>query len=154
MTQKKRVLFQSVFYVLVLLTHVGVFYGTSWLLKGSDNLGAAIAAAYGLLFVAIPTATAILARFSLLKWYVDPFFAVILPAFLYVTMIVNRMERFDESLWSAVTQVSDSLCRDNGFVYLALMFVFGLLCSLSFARKREASIAYRLLSKKRKETET
>jgi len=87
-------------------------------------------------------------RFGLFKWYVDPIAAVEIPLFLYVGMLFNQAKRSGD-LSSAFRLVNNDLGDDGGMGWLFLvgLFVFGLVMSLSFARKNGQSISYRLLSK-------
>ena len=95
-----------------------------------------------------PVLVAILMRFSLFKWYVDPIAAVEIPLFLYVGMLFNQMKRSSD-LSSAFLLVNNKLDDDGGMGWLFLvgLFVFGLVMSLSFARKNGQSISYRLLER-------
>ncbi len=130
-----------IFYYLALpLCYWSVLGLTSVLLKltgGSGNLGAAMAATYGFLFLATPILICILMRFSMLPWVVDPFAALALPLSLYLGMLFTVYRRCGDLL-RAVDDVSISLADDGGEGYLFLcgMFAFGLVCSISFRRMR------------------
>ncbi len=139
------------YYVLSLLIYMGFFCGVSWLFRlsgTSDDLGTAIAVTYGILFVGTPILTAVLMRFSLLPWVIDPFAAAEIPLFLYVGMVTNQMRHTSE-LYSAFLSVNGKLSDDGGTGWLFLwgLFLLGLLTSLSFERRRKQNISYRLLSK-------
>ena len=152
--KKKHVIFHFLYYLLTIVVYMAFFYGASLLLdltgRGED-LGAAILVTYGVLFVMTPVLVAILMRFSLFKWYVDPIAAVEIPLFLYVGMLFNQMKR-SGNLRSAFLLVNNDLGDDGGMGWLFLvgLFVFGLVMSLSFARKNGQSISYRLLERIRK----
>ena len=152
--KKKHVIFHFLYYVLTVVVYMAFFYGASLLLdltgRGED-LGAAILVTYGVLFVMTPVLVAILMRFSLFKWYVDPIAAVEIPLFLYVGMLFNQAKRSGDLL-SAFRLVNNDLGDDGGMGWLFLvgLFVFGLVMSLSFARKNGQSISYRLLERIRK----
>ena len=127
------------------------FYAASLMLdltRKADNLGSVIAVTYGVLFVMTPILVAILMRFSLFKWYVDPIAAAEIPLFLYFGMLFNQMKRSGD-LRSAFLLVNNKLSDDGGMGWLFLvgLLVFGLIMSLSFARKNGQSISYRLLAK-------
>lgn len=145
--KKKMVFFHLAYYIIYLLIYMGFFFGISRLLKTS-NLGAVVLFTYGLLFVATPIMIAILTRFSLLKWYVDPLAAAEAPLFLYMVMIFNHMKR-SEDFCSAVEEINETLSADGGtgWLFLIGLFLFGLAASFSFARKQEESISYRLIAK-------
>ena len=127
------------------------FYGAALLLdltRKADNLGSVIAVTYVVLFVMTPVLVAILMRFSLFKWYVDPIAAAEIPLFLYIEMIFNHVKRSGD-IGSAFRLVNNDLCDDGGmgWQFLVGLFLFGLTMSLSFARKKGQSISYRLLDK-------
>ena len=149
--KKKHVIFHVLYYVLTIVVYMAFFYAASLILDltgEADNLGAVIAVTYGVLFVMTPVLVAVLMRFSLFRWYVDPIAAAEIPLFLYVGMIFNQMKRSD-GLRSAFRMVNNDLGDDGGMGWLFLvgLFVFGLVMSLSFSRKNGQSISYRLLSK-------
>ena len=149
--KKKLIIFHILYYVLTLLIYIAFFYAVSLLFKLSgeaDNLGAAMAVTYGTLFLMTPLLTAVLMRFSLFRWYVDPIAAAEIPLFLYLGMIWTQFRRSGE-LKAAFLLVNRQLADDGGMGWLFLigLFVFGLLMSLSFARTKGQSISYRILSK-------
>jgi len=140
---KKKIAFFSVFYyILYLLLYVAVFYVAVKLLK-TNNLAAAVVRAGALMFVLTPVYIAVFARFSLLRWYVDPIAAAIVPLFFYGGTIANGMTQ-GATFPEAFAQTNS----ERGF-FLALigLFLFGLLASFSFTRKEGKSISYRLLDK-------
>lgn len=145
--RKKMLFFHLAYYILSLLIYMGFLFGSAKLFHTS-NLGAAIALTYGLMFLATPIIIVVLMRFSLMKWYVDPLAAAEVPLFLYLGMIVNQMKHTGE-LRAAVLLVNNSLCDNGGggWVFLIGLFIFGLLASFSFARKRGESISYKLIGK-------
>lgn len=149
--KKKIVIFHILYYALSLLIYMAFFYSVSLLLNLSvdaDNIGAAIAVTYGMLFLMTPIIIAVLMRFSLFKWYVDPIAAAEIPLFLYLGMIGNQWRHAGE-LKAAFLLVNNQLGDDGGegWFFLIGLFVFGLVMSLSFARKKGKSISYRILSK-------
>lgn len=149
--KKKLVIFHILYYALTLLIYMAFFYSVSLLLKLSgdaDNLGAAIAVTYGMLFLMTPVIIAVLIRFSLFKWYIDPIAAAEIPLFLYLGMIVNQWRHAGE-LKAAFLLVNKQLADDGGegWLFIIGLFVFGLVMSFSLARKRGKSISYRLLSR-------
>ena len=149
--KKKMLIFHFLYYILSLFVYKGFFYVSSRLfdMSGeSENLGAAILFVYGLLYVATPIIIAVLMRFSLLKWYVDPFAAAEVPLFLYWSAIINRT-KLTGDFSVAFQRVNESFCADDGqgWVFLVGLFIFGLLTSFSLARKEGESISYRLISK-------
>ena len=148
--KKKTLFFLLLYYPLSLLIYMGFFYGVSWLLRmsgTSHDLGIAIAVTYGVLFVGTPILMAVLMRFSLLPWVVDPFAAAEIPLFLTIGMVVNQMKHTEE-LSAAILLVNGKLTDDGGegWIFLIGLFLFGLAASFSAARTKRESIAYRLLS--------
>lgn len=149
--KKKHVIFHFLYYVLTIVVYMAFFYAASLMLDltgKADNLGSVMTVTYGVLFVMTPVLVAVLMRFSLFKWYVDPIAAAEIPLFLYVGMLFNQMKRSSD-LSSAFLMVNNDLGDDGGMGWLFLvgLFVFGLVMSMSFARKNGQSISYRLLSK-------
>ena len=149
--KKKHVIFHFLYYVLTMVVYMAFFYAASLMLDltgKTDNLGYVMTVTYGVLFVMTSVLVAILMRFSLFKWYVDPIAAVEIPLFLYVGMLFNQAKRSGD-LSSAFLLVNNDLGDDGGMGWLFLvgLFVFGLVMSLSFARKNGQSISYRLLSR-------
>lgn len=139
------------YYAGSLLVYLGFFFGCAWLLDlsgAADNLGAVIAATYGLLFIGTPLVVILLMRLSFLRWYVDPFAAAQIPLLLYIMMVVNRTQLVG-SFSAAVTKVNASLLRDGGegCLFLAGLFLLGLLASFSPARKEGTNLAYRMISR-------
>ena len=149
--KKKHVIFHFLYYVLTIVVYMAFFYAASLMLDltgKADNLGSVMAVTYGVLFVMTPMLVAVLMRFSLFKWYVDPIAAAEIPLFLYVAMLLNQAKRSGDLL-SAFLLVNNDLGDDGGMGWLFLigLFVFGLVMSLSFARKKGQSISYRLLER-------
>ena len=149
--KKKALVWSCIYYVSIPLFFYGVLHLCALGLRsagGINNLGAVILAAYGLIFVVIPATTATLMRFSLLKWYLDPFAAAEAPIFLYCVIVVSHMESTN-SVSSAVLEASKSLSENGGegWLFLACLFIFGLMASFSVSRKNGENISYRLISK-------
>lgn len=149
--KKKHIIFCILYYVLTIIVYMAFFYMSSLMLDltgKADNLGSVMAVTYGVLFVMTPVLTAALMRFSLFKWYVDPIAAAEIPLFLYGGMLINQMKRSGD-FRSAFLLVNNKLGDDGGegWLFLVGLFVFGLLMSLSFARRKEQNISYRFLSK-------
>ena len=149
--KKKKLLISLLYYILLPFIYAGILYGSAFFVKLTGqpvNLGTAIAITYMWFLAIVPVSIFVLMRFSLLKWYVDPFAAAALPFFYYINLLVGEMKYAGE-LQSAIHMVSIELGDDGNFGWIALaaMFLFGLLASLSFARKRGESISFRLLAK-------
>ena len=142
--KKKIFLFQILYYILFLLLYVAVFYVAAKLLK-TNNLAAAVVRAGALMFVLTPVYIAVFARFSLLRWYIDPIAAAIVPLFFYAGMIAKQ-QKHTSSWETAFAEVNQALAG-TGWVFLIGLFIFGLLASFSFARKEGRSNSYRLLDK-------
>lgn len=151
MTKKKLVFLQIAYYAISLAVYLLFFRCVSLLLDLSgeaDNLGAVIAVTYGVLFLMTPVLVGVLMRFSLLGWIVDPFAAAEIPLFLYLGMIVKQWKRAGE-LRAAFLLVNNQLADDGGegWFFIIGLFVFGLIMSISFSRRKGQSISYRILSK-------
>lgn len=149
--KNKHVIFHFLYYALTIVVYMAFFYAASLMLDltgKADNLGSVMAVTNGVLFVMTPVLVAILMRFSLFKWYVDPTAAAEIPIFLYASMLINQMKHSD-SFASAFRLLNNKLGDDGGmgWLFLAGLFVLGLVMSLSFARKKGQSISYRLLAK-------
>jgi len=149
--KKKHVIFYFLYYALTIVVYMAFFYAASLMLDltgKADNLGSVVAVTYGVLFVMTPVLVGVMMRFSLFKWYVDPIAAAEIPLFLYVAMLLNQAKRSGDLL-SAFRLVNNDLGDDGGMGWLFLigLFVFGLVMSLSFARKNGQSISYRLLER-------
>ncbi|MBQ8684171.1 MAG: hypothetical protein IJ518_06630 [Clostridia bacterium] len=146
--KKKQLLFHVAYYILSLFIYIGFIFASTKFFHTS-NLGAAIAIAYGLMFLATPILIAVLMRFSLFKWYVDPLAAAEVPLILYIGMIINQMNQSGIHVYDAFLETNKVLCADEktGWFFLIGLFLFGLVASFSFARKKGESISYRLISK-------
>ena len=143
----KKLLFHLAYYVLVLLAYMLFNFCTAALCP-SGSLGAIKAFLYGVMFVATPAYIVVCARFSLLKWYVDPFMAAEIPLYYYLGSILTQMERTGASFFDAMAEYNASLVKDSVMLwYIIGLFLFGLAASFSLARKRGESISYRLFSK-------
>ena len=144
----KVLLFHLTYYVLSLFIYIGFLFVSTKLFHTS-NLGAAIAIAYGLVFLATPILVAVIMRFSLLKWYVDPLAAAEVPLVLYVGMIINQMNRSGVHFYEAFLEINKVLSTDErtGWFFLIGLFIFGLVASFSIARTKGESISYRLISR-------
>jgi len=96
---------------------------------------------------------AVMMRFSLLKWYVDPFAAAVLPIGWYLDTVVNTMMH-GESFLSACHILNVWLLEDSDSAgsLMLFSFVFALFASFSFARVEEQSISYRILNRAVKRT--
>ena len=119
------------------------------------SLGMIMAATYALLFVGFPVLTAILMRFSLLKWILDPFAAAV-PSLLVYGLLVFGQRRQWHGLYAAILNAHRELTDDGGtgLHFLIGLFLFGLLCTLSFARRRGESLSYRLIGRIRDKRDT
>ena len=139
------------YYFLSLVVYIGVYYGIAFLFKRSghsDDLGAVIVAVYGLMFFVMPLLAIVLIRFSLLRWYVDPFAAAVFPLSLCVLFFVDNFQKHG-TFMTALSSVNATLSKGEGegWLWMLVMFLFGLAVSLSFARPRGESISYKLLAK-------
>ena len=147
--KKKQWVLQLVYYFLIGLLFIGFQYVTVGLLeRTSPSLGLIEAYIYAMLFVGIPVFAAVLMRFSLLKWYVDPFAAAVIPVCYHMEMVMKTMEK-TPGFFAAWGETTMSLFGENRNLGLFLvgLFALGLLASFSPARKRGESIAYKLLGK-------
>ena len=150
---KRAKIILSVFYYVLVPTLFYLFmYAFSFVLeitKGKDNLGFVIAAVYGFLFIFTPIFIAVIMRFSPIKWVIDPFAALEIPLFLYAGMILKDMERRNPGLMSSFSIVNDKLNDDGGmgWIFLIGIFLFGVVCSISYSRVKGSSAFYKLTAK-------
>lgn len=147
----KLIIWQLGYYMLIPLVYIGISFLASLVMNslgGYENPGAIVYVTCTFAFVVMPIIIAALMRFSLFKWYVDPIAAAELPIFFYLSMLISQRKQSGDIL-SAFSLVNIELNDDGGIGWLLMlgMFVFGLVTSLSFARKNGESISYRLLSK-------
>ena len=121
--KKKIIIFQAIYYALILAVYLTFFYLSSLMLTlsgASDNLGAVMMVTYGVLYLMTPVLIAVLMRFSLFKWYVDPIAAAEIPLLLYVGMLINHMKR-SGNFRSAFLLVNNTLGDDGGMGWLFLV---------------------------------
>jgi len=144
---KKRItIWPIVYYLLLPCVYLAAYF--LWDSIASRGLPSSLGSAWvqiaAMFFVATPVIILLFMRFSLLKWYVDPFAAAEVPLCLYGIMICNRMGRKGEGFLAAFADVNESLCEDGAVLLLFLIgvFVFGLIASFSIARKNGKSIGY------------
>ena len=158
---KRMPLYRILYYVVFLLAFLGCLWLVMWLasLRSPVGLGTAVMMVYILVFLCIPVGVAIFARLSLLRWYVDPFAAALVPLALYFIMVIDKIE-IAGGLWPAFAMINQSLIHKNGegLLYFIGLFVFGLVASISVARKEGRSISFQwiemLESKGQKEKNT
>ena len=146
--RKKMLIFHFAYYILSLLLYMVFLYCTAELFP-TTSLGGAIALTYSVLFFATPILIVAIMRFSLLRWYVDPFAAAEVPLFLYFGAVIKRMQRSGVPFFDAILTCNEKFSADGGegWLFFSGLFLFGLAASFSFARKRGESISYRLISK-------
>ena len=154
--QKRTWPFQILYYVLVALIYIGVLTCCAKLFSVRDsegylNLGNVIVMTYLLVFFLTPVMIAALMRFSLLRWYVDPFAAAIVPLYFYFGMVINRVKRTGDWIKAFQDENASLSSNGDGWLFLIGLFLFGLACSFSIARKNGENISYKLLAKIRKE---
>lgn len=146
--KKKILVWSCAYYIGVLAVYMGILCLTSLVLNIFDetNHFANIALAT---YIIISIIIVILMRFSMFKWYVDPFAAIEATIFVYGTMIINQM-KYTKDFYSAFLLVGDELGDDGGMGYWFLvgLFIFGLIASFSPARKRGENISHKLLISK------
>ena len=142
---KRMPLYRILYYVVFLLAFLGCLWLVMWLasLRAPIGLGTAVMMVYLLVFLCIPTGVAIFARLSLLRWYVDPFAAALVPLALYLIMVIDKTE-IAGGLWPAFAMINQSLIHNNGegLLYFIGLFVFGLVASISVARKEGRSVSF------------
>lgn len=82
---KRMPLYRILYYVVFLLAFLGCLWLVMWFasLRSPIGLGTAMLMTYGVVFLCIPTGIALLSRLSLLRWYVDPFAAAMVPVSFY-----------------------------------------------------------------------
>ena len=146
--KKKILLFHLAYYILSILIYTCFLFGSIKLFHTTDLVDAYLST-YGLMFIATPILIAVIMRFSLLKWYVDPIAAAEVPLFLYIGMIVNYMNRSKINFYEAFLKTNETFFANGGsdWLFIIGLFLFSLIASFSIARKNGKSISYRLLSK-------
>ena len=112
-----------------------------------DKLSAALYAVKLISFACVPAISAVIVRFSMLRWYVDPFAAAEMPLCLYFLFFFSRGDFWRDPL-GALSSVNASLFSDGcrGLLFLLGVYLFGLAVSFSIARKKGENISYRLAS--------
>lgn len=147
-TVKRNWIFQLVYYIFVPTAFVLLCKMASFLFEMSgryENIGAVILFTNGILFLFLPVLIVCLMRLSLLRWFVDPFAAAEIPVLLYAGMIGKQISR-GHTVGEAFCLVNRSLGRDcEGFLYLAGLFLFGIVCSFSVERTKGNSVSYKIL---------
>jgi len=153
MIKKKLLFLQLLYYLLVALIYTG-FQRVYWLLfDPSEDLGAATAFSFMLFFVATPLFILVSMRFSLLKWYVDPFAAAEIPLLYYFFAVIqyaNLTPYVQADFFTALQKVHILFSNDGakGYLYVAAIFLLGLLASFSPARRQRKSIGYKLIGER------
>lgn len=143
--KKKIVFLQSLYYLLIPCVFLVFFYGASLLIPGNAGFGTVVTSVYGILFIGTPLVVAFLMRFSLLRWYVDPFAAVEIPLVYYIMMLVRRIQQGNH--FSAAFFALNHSLVSEGWLFLAGLFLFGLIASISPARKAGKNMLYTWIRK-------
>ena len=122
-TKRLLMLLYYIFVPAVYLLHIRL--AALWLKHagGASNIGAVLVTVYGVFLVGIWVLIALLMRFSLLKWYVDPFAAAEAPLLMYVLMIAGQMKQA-KSLHAALRLTNRELCDDGGMGWILLIALF------------------------------
>ena len=133
------------YYVLYLSICLGIFLVLIDTFLSIAGIGGLLYVDY-LFLVATPVIVAILTRFSLLKWYVDPIAAAEVPIAIY---ILTKMCGLRMIVYDLVAGYHVNYGEDGGksWLFFACLFVISLAASFSLARKRGESISYRAISK-------
>lgn len=144
---KKVRLYQTLYYTLLPILYIVTFYTCSYIIYLLNNDEGVLMLGYIFLFVVSPVISLILMRFSMLKWYVDPFAASEIPLAHILYSLIKRVintkslyEAFKELIWDLTK--GDAMNR----IYFLGIFLFAILCSFSIKRKNEQSFLYRILS--------
>ncbi len=140
---KKTIVRLCRYYIGVLLVYIcclGLLSLACHIFNMVDNLRIVILVAYVLIFVCMSVIIVILMRLSRLEWYVDPLAAAEAPMILYCVMLINQLKHTGD-LFGAFSMVSIELSDDGGigYIFLAGLFVFGLIASFSPSKKRRKS---------------
>lgn len=154
---KKKYTVYHILYYLLMPVIYWAFYKLAQLildLSGADksDLGLAMVVTYALVYILTPLMSAVLMRFSLLRWYVNPFAAAELPFLLFIAVFASSFKKTGD-ISAALAATNTSLCAHNydGWLTMLGLFAFGLLMSLSFARKNGESISYKIIARFYKE---
>ncbi len=148
--RKKMIVWYVLYYILFLALLCLMYWFMDLFIKlsGRNSFKFLRTVIYAFLFIGTPFLIAVLTRFSLLKWYLDPFAAALVPLYYYLRMIFNSMKKTGDL--PAAFQRANQLLSANGgegWLLLIVLFIFGLLASFSLARKKGESISYSLLAK-------
>ncbi len=149
---KKEWILGVLYYVLVAILFLGALGFCSMMLNvegGIENLGLVIFVTYAFMFLATPVLVAAAMRFSLLRWYIDPFAAAEIPLLLILLSVSNQMNRAGMSFAEAFAKVNaDNLAEGAaGWLFYLGLLGFGLILSYSPARRNGANISHRLVKK-------
>lgn len=152
MSKKQIAGVQLLYYLAVALIYVLYWLGVNFVLKyGMGNVGLGTLAGI-IVYIITPVFFALMAvlmRFSLLRWHVDPFAAMIAPVLWFFWVAISKMNRSSLGFMDAAREAVDS----EVWMILIVMFFWAAVFSLSFARKRGESISYRMLGIKPREKE-
>lgn len=143
---KRMPLYRILYYVIFLLAFLGCWGLLSFSMTHTSQdmgLGFAMMTLYGVAFFCIPAGIAVFARVSLLRWYVDPFAAALVPVSLYFIFVIDKIKLTD-GFWEAFVSLNQQLLGINRLTlyYFIGLFLFGLAVSFSPARKEGRSIAF------------
>ena len=107
---------------------------------------AAILFIYGYFYAVLPCVIFILMRFSMLRWYLDPFAAAEIPLTLLLMLLAGYLRKFGFQ-GEALRRLGSVLGRNWG--WLPAVFLYALCCSFSLRRVRGRSLPNRIALRSR-----
>ena len=110
-------------------------------LENLEYLFAAILFIYGYFYAVLPCVIFILMRFSMLRWYLDPFAAAEIPLTLLLMLLAGYLRKFGFQ-GEALRRLGSFLGRNWG--WLPAVFLYALCCSFSLRRVRGRSLPNRI----------
>ena len=136
--QMKRILLHLGYYTLCLLIYTISFPVSEMMFMYMVGFRGASCMAWYLLLIATPIIVAVVTRFSLMKWYVDPIAAIEFPIVIYFSAIFAPMISWDMSFYDSFLRYNEQLSAGGGkgWIFLCGVFVIGLAASFSLARKK------------------
>lgn len=102
-------------------------------LENLEYLVAAILFIYGYFYAVLPCVIFILMRFSMLRWYLDPFAATEIPLTLLLMLLAGYLRKFGFQ-GEALRRLGSFLGRNWG--WLPAVFLYALCCSFSLRRAK------------------
>ena len=148
--KKSHLIYQILYYLLTYAVYFGGLLFSALFVQAtlpSVGLTGLVVILYLLFLHGIPIVVIVMMRFSLLKWYIDPFAASIAPLWFYSMVLFSKLDKCGD-IGAAIANANKSMSVGNpdGWFVMVVLFLVGLIASFSPARKRGESLGYRLLA--------